>query len=337
MTSAELLTFPREDSAFAALVEPHRGELQVHCYRMLGSLEDAEDLVQETFLRAWRRRASFGSDGRFSFRAWLYRIATNACLDVLRSRPRRVLPPEVAAAGDPAAPPSPPVDLPWLQPYPDRLLESIASVEDEPGAVVVARETIELAFLAAIQHLPPRQRAVLILREVLGWSAKETAALLDATVASVNSALQRARATLRERLPNRRTEWARPSGPSMEERELLRRYIEAHERADVEGLAELLREEARLIMPPHPTWYAGREAILIAAQQGFDPEFGHLRSVVAGANTQPAAAHYLRPPGESEYRALALDVLRIEGGLVVEIASFVLPELFPAFGLPPTL
>jgi RNA polymerase sigma-70 factor, ECF subfamily len=336
MSSAEQLTDPRGESAFAALLQRHRGELQVHCYRMLGSFEESEDLVQETFLRAWRKRATFGSDGRSSFRAWLYRIATNACLDVLRSRPRRVLAPQVAA-GDPAAPPSPPADLPWLQPYPDRLLEPIAPAEDEPGAVVVARETIELAFLAAIQHLPPRQRAVLILRDVLGWSAKDAASLLEASVASVNSMLQRARATLRDQLPERRTEWTRSSGPSEEERELLRRYVDAHERADVDALAELLRADARLTMPPHPTWYAGREAILIAARQGFDPEFGRLRSVVAGANLQPAAAHYLRRPGESEYRPLALDVLRLEAGSVAEITSFVFPGLFPAFGLPPTL
>jgi RNA polymerase sigma-70 factor, ECF subfamily len=337
MGSAEQLTDPREESGFAALFERHRGELQVHCYRMLCSFEDSEDLVQETFLRAWRKRASLGSDGRSSFRAWLYRIATDACLDVLRSRPRRVLPPQVAAAADPAAPPSPPADLPWLQPYPDRLLEPISPAEDEPGAVVVARETIELAFIAAIQHLPPRQRAVLILRDVLGWSTNDTASLLEVSVASVNSALQRARATLRDRLGERRTDWARPSEPSGEERELLRRYVDAHERADADALAELLREDASLTMPPYPTWYAGRKAILIASQKGFDPEFGHLRSVVAGSNMQPAAAHYLRRPGESEYRPLALDVLRIEGGHVAEITSFVFPGLFPAFGLLPTL
>jgi RNA polymerase sigma-70 factor, ECF subfamily len=304
---------------------------------MLGSFEDSEDLVQETFLRAWRARASFSPREASSFRAWLYRIATNACLDVLRKRPRRILPPQVAPAGDPAAPPPPPADLPWLQPYPDRLLEPITPAGDEPGAVVVARETIELAFLAAIQHLPPRQRAVLILRDVLGWSAKETAMLLEASVGSVNSALQRARATLRDHLPKRRTEWAPSSGPSEEERELLRRYVEAHERADADALAELLREDARLVMPPHPTWYAGREAILIAMRQGFDPDFGQLRTLVAGANLQPAAAHYLREPGESGYRPLALDVLLLEGGSVAEIDSFVFPDLFPAFGLPPTL
>jgi RNA polymerase sigma-70 factor, ECF subfamily len=337
MSSTGLRAFPREESAFAALVERHRGELQVHCYRMLGSFEDSEDLVQETFLRAWRKRASFGSHGRSSLRAWLYRIATNACLDVLRGRPRRVLPPQVTAAGNPAEPPAPAADLPWLQPYPDRLLEPAAPAEDEPGAVVVARETIELAFIAAIQHLPPRQRAALILRDVLGWSAKDTASLLEASVASANSALQRARTTLRDRLGERRTEWARGSERSEEERELLRRYVDAHERADADALAELLREDARLTMPPHPTWYAGRDAIMIAARQGFDPGFGHLRTVVAGANRQSAAAHYLRRPGESEYGPLALDVLRIEGGRVTEITSFVSPELFGAFGLPPTL
>jgi RNA polymerase sigma-70 factor, ECF subfamily len=335
--SAEQLTLPREQAAFAALVKRHRGELQVHCYRMLGSFEDSEDLVQETFLRAWRGRSSFGSDGRVSVRAWLYRIATNACLDVLRTRPRRVLSQQVGAAADPNAPPAPPVDLPWLQPYPDRLLVPIASPDDEPGAAVVARETIELAFLAAIQHLPPRQRAALILRDAVGWSAKDTASLLETSVVSVNSALQRARATLRERLPERRTEWARSSRASEEERELLRRYVDAHERAEVGALAELLRADAILTMPPHPTWYAGREAIVIASGKGFDPGFGHLRSVITGANMQPAAAHYLRSPGESEYRPLALDVLRTEDGLVVEIGSFVYPELFPAFGLPPTL
>ncbi|MGH2919695.1 MAG: sigma-70 family RNA polymerase sigma factor [Solirubrobacteraceae bacterium] len=337
MSADEQMTDPRDESAFAALVERHRGELQVHCYRMLGSLEDSEDLVQETFLRAWRKRASFSFEGRSSLRAWLYRIATNACLDVLRGRPRRVLPPQVAAAADPSVAPAPPADLPWLEPYPDRLLESIAPREDEPGAVVVARETIELAFLAAIAHLPPRQRAVLMLRDVLGWSAKDTAAMLDGSVAAVNSALQRARATLQDRLPERRTEWARSSGPSDEQRELLRRYLDAHERADAEALAELLREDARLTMPPHPTWYAGRDAIMTAMQPGFDPAFGRLRSVVTGANMQPAVAHYLRAPGEAEYRPLALDVLRIEGGRVAEITSFVLPELFADFGLAPTL
>jgi RNA polymerase sigma-70 factor (ECF subfamily) len=327
----------RDESTFAALFERHRTELQVHCYRMLGSLEDSEDLVQETFLRAWAGRTSFGAGGRFAVRPWLYRIATNRCIDVLRTRPRRVMPPDMGApAQDATAPPSPPAELPWLQPYPDRLLEPSASPEEEPGAQVVRRETIELAFVAAIQHLPPRQRAALILRDVLGWSASDTASLLDATVASVNSALQRARGTLRQRL-GERSDWARPPQLPEEERDLLRRYIEAHERADVAGLAALLRDDAQLTMPPHPTWYEGREAILLASAQGFDPEFGHLRSLVTAANRQPAAAHYLRRPGESEHRPLAIDVLRIEDAAIAEITSFVSAGLFEAFGLPPAL
>jgi RNA polymerase sigma-70 factor (ECF subfamily) len=335
MTLDEQLADPHLESDFTVRSERHRHELRVHCYRMLGSFEDAEDLVQETFLRAWRERGSFSGG---SFRAWLYQIATNACLDVLRRRPRRVTPPEVAAAvEDPTVPPSPPADLPWLQPYPDRLLEPTAPAEEEPGAVAIARETIELAFLAAIQHLPPRQRAVLILRDVLGMSAKDTASLLEVSVDSVTSALQRARSTLRKRLPERRTEWARATAPSDEELELLRRYVEAHERADTEGLTDLLREDARLTMPPIPTWYEGREAIMTAQQQGWDPEFGQLRSLVTAANTLPVAAHYLRRPGDSEHWPLALDVLRLEGGRVAEITTFVYPELFPAFGLPPKL
>jgi RNA polymerase sigma-70 factor, ECF subfamily len=308
------------DDAFAARLERHRRELQLHCYRMLGSLEDSEDLVQETFLRAWRARSGFGADGRSAFRAWLYRIATNACLDALRRRPPRVLPQDVAAAADPAIPPAPPAELPWLEPYPDRLLE------DE----VIARETIELAFIAAIQHLPPRQRAVLILRDVLDWSAREAAALLDLSVPATNSALQRARATLRHRLGDR-TQWTRAT--SEDERELLQRYVEAHERADARALAALLREDARLTMPPHPVWYAGREAIVQASSAGFDPDFGHPRAVLTAANGQPAAAHYLLRPGESLYVPLALDVLRIEAGLIAEINTFASAELFAAFGL----
>jgi RNA polymerase sigma-70 factor (ECF subfamily) len=178
---------------------------------------------------------------------------------------------------------------------------------------------------------------VLILRDVLGWSAKETAALLEVSVAAVNSALQRARTTLNERLPERRTEWAPAAGPSRGERELLRRYMDAHDRADAGALAALLREDALLTMPPHPTWFAGRDAIMLAMRPAFEPEFGKLRSVPVGANAQPAVAYYLRPPGGSEFRPLAFDVLRAAEGLIAEIASFVLPELFPAFGLPATL
>jgi RNA polymerase sigma-70 factor, ECF subfamily len=208
-----------DEAAFAAQVERYRREIQIHCYRMLGSFEDSEDLVQETFLRAWRKRESF--EGRSSLRTWLYRIATNACLDALRSRPRRVLPSQLGPGADPPLPTLPPADLPWLQPYPDHLLEGIAPSDDEPEAVIVARETIEIAFLAAIQVLPPRQRAVLILRDVLGWSAKEIASLLETSVAAVNSALQRARASLKRELPDRRLDWAPAPDPSESERALL--------------------------------------------------------------------------------------------------------------------
>jgi RNA polymerase sigma-70 factor, ECF subfamily len=205
-----------DQSAFGALAERYRRELHVHCYRMLGSFEDAEDLVQETFLRAWHRRATFA--GHSTFRAWLYRIATNACLDALARRPRQVPPGSAPAAG---AAPSPEVS--WLRPYPDHLLQAVAPSDEEPDVAVVTKETIELAFLVAIQHLPPRQRAVLILRDVLGWSAREAASMLDASVASANSALQRARATLRQHLPERRLDWAPSADSSRQERELVQR------------------------------------------------------------------------------------------------------------------
>lgn len=324
-----------EEAVFAALVERHRRELQVHCYRMLGSLEDSEDLVQETFLRAWRKRASF--QGRSSFRAWLYRIATNACLDALAHSSRRARARQAAPGTTSGAAPGSPAELPWLQPYPDRLLEGIAPSDAEPDAVVVAKETIELAFLAAIQLLPPRQRAALILRDVLGWSAGETASHLDTSVAGANSTLQRARATLHKHRPADRLTWAPSRDPSEEERALLQRYMDAHERADAAAVAELLREDVRLTMPPAPTWYEGREAVAAFFRETFGPDaVGHLRLVPTRANRQPAAANYLRRWGESEYQAVSLDVLRIEGGKLVEITTFV-PELFPAFGLAATL
>jgi RNA polymerase sigma-70 factor, ECF subfamily len=317
-----------DESAFAELVESYRRELQVHCYRMLGSFEDSEDLVQETFLRAWRKRTSF--EGRSSFRAWLYRIATNACLDALERRPR------VAAMHDGV---QPVVEVPWLQPYPDHLLEGIAASDAEPDAEVVDKETIELAFIVAIQLLPPRQRAVLISRDVLGWTAAESAALLNLSVAAVNSALQRARATLKEHLPRRRLDWAPSSDPSREERALLQRYVDATERGDAAGILELLREDAFFAMPPQPESYVGAEAIVEAwVQGGFgDDSWGHLRCVRTGANTQPAVACYVKRAGDTEYRPLALDVLRIEDGAVAEIIAFTLTPLLKALGLPPRL
>jgi RNA polymerase sigma-70 factor (ECF subfamily) len=308
--------------AFGALAERHRAELRVHCYRMLGSLDDAEDLVQETFLRAWRRRTTF--EGRSSFRAWLYGIATNASLDAIERARRR--------------PPPPPGEITWLQPYPDRLLEQVAPSEDEPEAAIVSKETIELAFLAAIQHLPPTQRAVLVLRDVLGWSAKETAALLEASVASANSSLQRARATMRRHLPERRLEWAPGTDPSEAERELLKRYMDASERNDVAGLARMMSEDARFSMPPAPERYVGREAVVACwVEGGFgSEELGHVRCLPTRANRQPAVANYIRRPGEHAYRAMALDVLRVEDGAIVEIVAFP-PAVYPAFGLPAEL
>jgi RNA polymerase sigma-70 factor (ECF subfamily) len=326
-----------DEAAFGALAERHRRELQVHCYRMLGSFEDAEDLVQETLLRAWRRRESF--EGRATFRAWLYRIATNACLDFLERHPRRPLPRQITE--DPGQGTArPPAEVPWLQPYPDRLLEPAAPSEAEPDAAIVAKETIELAFLAAIQHLPPRQRAVLILRDVLGWPAGETAALLEMSVAAVKSALQRARPALRQHLPEQRLHWAPSAAPTADERALLQRYMAAHERADIGALAELLREDVLLTMPPHPMWFMGRDSIVAFTAEVFDPAsswyHGEWRGLPASANRQPAAAYYVRRPGDDTFRAQVLDVLRIEGGQIAEVTAFE-PRLFPAFGLPPTL
>ncbi len=316
-----------DDTTFGRLLDGYRRELHVHCYRMLGSFTDAEDHVQETMLRAWRARDTF--EGRSSARAWLYRIATNVCLDTLRRHPERVLP-----AGDLGNPS--PSEIPWLQPYPDRLLDVATPREDQPDALVVARETIELAYLTAIQLLPPNQRAVLILRDVLGWSASEAAQALDTSVASANSALQRARATMQRHRPSAREEWVPPAEPSDAERALLQRYIEAHHRADLSAVISLVREDVRFTMPPQPECHLGRDALAAVCADAFSGKFGDFRLVPTMANRQLAAAAYVRPPGESGYRALALDVLRIEDGRITEIVTFE-PTVFADFGLPPTL
>jgi RNA polymerase sigma-70 factor (ECF subfamily) len=328
-----------DESAFAALVERHRRELRVHCYRMLGSLDESEDLVQETFLRAWKHLDAF--QGRSTFRAWLYRIATNACLDALDSRARRVLPHHVTAPSTPEVALPPRNDIAWLQPFPDRLWEPVAPSEAEPDAEVVARETIELAFLAAIQHLPPRQRAVLILRDVLGWPAKQTAEALDGSLASANSALQRARATLKQHLPERRLDWAPSAAPTERERAVLRRYMDAVERGDLETVAELLAEDVRATMPPFPMWYLGRDAVVGSLAASWDPAkpgyVGRFRMVPTRANRQPAAAAYIQAPGDPAYRAFAIGVVRIERGRIVELTAFHDPGLFAAFALPSEL
>lgn len=308
-----------DESAFAALTERHRRELHVHCYRMLASFDEAEDAVQETFLRAWRHREDF--DGGSLFRAWLYRIATNVCLDVLRRSSRRQSTMHSFA------------EVPWLQPYPDQLLDEIAPSADEPDAVVVERETIELAFLAAMQVLPPRQRAALIARDLLGWSASETASLLETSVAAANSALQRARATMQEHLPARRTDWS-AGEPSAEERALLERFIEAHERNDAAAAVAIAAQDIRVTMPPNLLYFDGLEAImpLIERSMGEDRD-GDWRLVATRANRMPTAASYLRRPGDSVFRAFKFDVLRIEDDLIAEITTFG-PELFSAFDLP---
>ena len=307
-----------DEPAFAALTERHRRELHVHCYRMLASFDEAEDAVQETFLKAWRGRSGF--DGGSQFRAWLYRIATNVCLDMLRRGSRRT-------AGNSFA------EVPWLQPYPDLLLEAAAPSDEQPEAVAIQRETISLAFLAALQVLPPRQRAALIARDVLGWPASETASALGTSVAAANSALQRARATMQSHLPPRRAEWSARE-PSAEERDLVEQFIQAHERCDPEAAIAIAARDIRVTMPPAPWRFDGPDAIRPLMADA--ATMGEWRLVPVGANRMPAAASYLRRPGDSEFRAFKLDVLRIEAGVIEEITTFN-AELFPAFGLTPTL
>ena len=310
------------DADFATRAEPYRRELHVHSYRMLGNFEEAEDAVQETYLRAWRGRDSF--DGSAALRAWLYRIATNVCLDAIRRANRRPAGRSLDSIGE----------VPWIGPYPDRLLDEIAPSQDEPHTVAVQRETIELAFLAAVQLLPPRQRAVLILRDVVEMSARETAELLDMSVAAVTSALQRARATMAANRPHGRT-GAPPQRPTKAEMELVRRAIAAHEAADVEAMAAMLRDDVRIAMPPAPFWFDGKATFVPGLHAGLtDP--GKWRLLPIEANRMPAMASYLLAPGDDTYRAFKIDVVRFEAGMVAEITTFG-AALFPEFGLPPTL
>ena len=308
-----------DEPAFAALAERHRRELHVHCYRMLASFDEAEDAVQETFLNAWRSRSGFA--GGSQFRAWLYRIATNVCLDMLRRNSRRI-----TAARSSA-------EVSWLQPYPDLLLDQAAPADQQPEAVAIDRETISLAFLAALQVLPPRQRAALIARDVLGWPASETATALGTSVAAANSALQRARATMQSHLPPRRADWAARE-PSAQERELVEQFIEAHERLDADAAIALAAQDLRITMPPFPVVFDGREAI--GPLMADAAKMGDWRLFPVAANRMPAAASYLRRPGDTKFRAFKFDVMRIEAGLIAEVTTFN-AELFPAFGLALTL
>ncbi|RYU13461.1 RNA polymerase subunit sigma-70 [Nocardioides iriomotensis] len=304
---------------FAGLAERHRRELHVHCYRMLGSFEDAEDTVQETFLRAWRRRETF--EGRSTFRAWLYKIATNACLELLAKRR-----PEPATGGE----------VLWLQPYPDRLLDELPTDDvDEPESVAVARETIELAYLVAVQHLAPRPRAVLILRDVLDWPAKDVADLLGDSVNSVNSALQRARAGMREHLPAERQDW---TGGELDDatRDLVRRFTDASLAKDVTTVATMLRDDVRFSMPPTPGVYVGRDAVVANwVADGFE-DLPELRAVPTSVNRQPAVAYYIWNASAEAFVPLTIDVLRISGGTVTEVFIFH-ADRFPRLGLPERL
>jgi RNA polymerase sigma-70 factor (ECF subfamily) len=297
---------------------------------MLGSLPDAEDAVQETLLRAWRYRDSVKEGA--PLRPWLYRVATNACLDAIARDERRTVLYAKAEADDGWS--GHPDDVVWLGPIPDSVLEPTTPPERTPEARTLMRETIEIAFLTAIQLLTPQQRAALILCDVLDWSAKDAADLLDSSVPAVNSALQRARGRLREQLPSHKTRPARIDS-SAAERDLLKKYIEASEAADFHALESIIREDATFRMPPEPGTATGREAIFkLWIEGGFGSErFGRLRCVVTHANLQPAVAAYVCRPGDSTWRALALDVLRIEDGSITEIVTF-MPDNFPRFGLP---
>jgi RNA polymerase sigma-70 factor, ECF subfamily len=307
----------QEETAFAALLERHRRELHIHCYRMLASFDDAEDAVQDAFLRAWKYRDS--RDEAASVRPWLYRIATNACLDLIaRDRKRSAISDD--ATGEPG-------EITWLQPYPDALLELVAPREGEPDAIVVTKETIELAFLTVIQLLTPPQRTALILCDVLGWSAAEAAATLETTVASVNGALQRARATLRKHLPSRKAEWPTGVDATEAERELVRKFVEASEKADISWFDSVIREDAVFRMPPEPGETVGRDAIMqLWVEGGFGTSM-QLECVPTRANRQPAIAFY------NHGEAMALDVFRIEDGMITEVITFP-PTVFEEFGLP---
>jgi len=314
-----------DPARFALITERYRRELQVHCYRMLANYEDSQDLTQETFLRAWQKRESFRGDA--ALRTWLYRIATNACLDFLEKRNDRT--PVPAELPDPGS------EVLYLQPYPDRMLP------EDPQESVVARETIELAFIVAVQHLPPRQRAVFILRDVLGWPAAKAAEALELTVASVTSALQRARVTMREQLPNRRLDWRSPATHELsnDERGAVKLYIDAHARNDLDGLTSLLRDDLRFAMLPEPgtSVSTAKDAVDGWVSNGlFQRGYDDWRGITTMVNRMPAAVLYLRTPDNPEYRLFAIAVLRIVDGKIAELTGFDATDK-PWLGLPPTL
>jgi RNA polymerase sigma-70 factor (TIGR02960 family) len=320
-----------DDEAFRELTEPHRRELQLHCYRILGSTQDAEDMVQETLLAAWRGLDAF--EGRASLRAWLYRISTNRCLNALRARSRR--PREIQAMDD-SPEPTRRIEPTWLEPYPDVLLEDMAESAPGPAARYEARESIELAFIVALQHLPPRQRAALVLRDVLGYQTAEVAEMLDTTEASVKGALQRARAALGARLPEVDRERA-PQPNSHSERQLVGRFADAVQSGDIDDIVALLTDDARLTMPPLPLEYQGHDAIAAFLRQRAEVRGRPLHVVPTRANTQPAFGCYLPDAQAAIARPYGLIVLTLEGEAVGAITWFADTGVFPHFGLPRSL
>ena len=324
----------RASQAFERLAEPLRREIRVHCYRMLGSLHEAEDLVQESYLRAWRSFASFEGG---SFRAWLYKIATNACLSALESRKhaQRFLPDQLATAAAmvqmPAA--APPTDVAWLEPFPDANIEGIADDAPNPETRYASREAVQLAFVAAIQELPPRQRAAILLCDVLGWAAAEAATLLGGSTASINSALQRGRDTLAKRYPEGRAPMT--SRPDATQQKLLDRYLQAWEGHDLDGFVALLKEDATVTMPPWPQWFAGRGAIGSFFALAWKT-CGGLKLVPTAANGQPAFAIYEQSATDGRWAAHSIHVLTLEHDAISALTLFVEPRLFQAFGLPAT-
>jgi RNA polymerase sigma-70 factor (ECF subfamily) len=308
------------DETYRRLVEPHRAELQAHCYRMLGSAQDAEDALQDALTNAWRALPRF--EGRSSLRSWLYKIATNACLKQIERRPKRVLPIDYGPATDPhQAPAEPLVETVWVEPYPDARLGLDAPVAG-PEARYEQRESVELAFIAALQHLPPRQRAVLILRDVLGFSGAEVADTLDTTPASVYSALQRAHAAVDERLPERSQQATLAALGDERLRALVDRYLRAWETADVDGVVALLTEDATVTMPPRPTWYRGREAAAAFLREfPMAPEY-RSRLVPVAVNAQLAFGHYFWEPERGAYIPHGVNVITLRGDRIEDITTF---------------
>jgi RNA polymerase sigma-70 factor (ECF subfamily) len=324
-----------DEDAFGRLVEVHRAELHAHCYRMLGSVHDAEDALQDALLRAWRGLGGF--EGRSSLRSWLYTIATNACLKAIERRPRLVLPIDYGPPADPHDGPGAPLaESVWVEPYPDERL-GLENGLAGPEARYEQRESVELAFIAALQHLPARQRAVLILRDVLGFSGAEVADALETTPASVYSALQRAHKTVDERLPEQSQQATLRALGDERLREIVDRFVGAWERADLDAVVGLLAEDAALTMPPIPTWFQGRGAVA-AFFAGWPLAAGRRwRAVPVRANGQAAAGFYMWDEETRRFTAHGIHVLTLRGPAITEITAFLTPEALPSFGLPDTI